>query len=278
MDTCKLPQELVDIIIDNINLDNSPWTLSSCSLVCRSWLPRTHRHFFYRIVLRPPKRPGDVSYSMRLYRVLLNSPHITNYIRELVVYEGHRLKGQDWIGIDQTLPLVLRRLTNLTTIEFRGLYWNVLPPDLMRSIRYVFQLPSLTFVDIHDARFANIDDFASLLCHTKGLTRLSLAEINIMEPQPHEYHEVEEEEQMLDSHRRRHIVNLHLALYNYPIFVGWLLQSPAEVSHIHTLHISGARQPHDENAINRLLRAIGSSLKHFHFCLPWSLFRFSECP
>jgi len=212
---------------------------------------------------------------MRLYRVLLSSPHITNYIRELVVYEGHRLKGQDWIGIDQTLPLVLRRLTNLTTIEFRGLYWNVLPPDLMRSIRYVFQLPSLTFVDIHDARFANIDDFASLLCHTKGLTRLALTEINIMEPQPHEYHEVEEEEQRLDSHRRRHIVNLHLALYNYPIFVGWLLQSPAEVSHIHTLHISGARQPHDENAINRLLRAIGSSLKHFHFCLPWSLFRFN---
>lgn len=278
MATCKLPQELIDIIIHNFHDD--PYALYSCSLVCRSWLPTSHRHFFYRIVLYPPNHPYErlieaVPYSMRLYRVLLSSPHIANYIRELKVYEGQKLKDQHWTETDQMLPLVLRKLTKLATMEFRHLNWDSFSLDLKRSISSVFELPSLTAVEIEDSLFANIDDFASLLSRTKGLARLSLADIGLysIEPLAHEDHGAEVEERSA-SHRQRHLVDLHLEISHHSVFVDWLLEarSPLDVTHIHTLYIMKHCKP-DTNAINQLLRAIGGSLKHLQLYTPWSRFR-----
>ncbi|KIM75061.1 hypothetical protein PILCRDRAFT_13876 [Piloderma croceum F 1598] len=278
MNTCKLPQELVDIIIRDFHDD--PYSLHRCSLVCRSWLPTSHRHFFYRVVLSPPnhpynRRPEAVPYSMRLYRVLLNSPHIANYIRELKVYEGERLKDQDWIETDQTLPLVLRKLTKLVKMEFRCLRWYPLSLDLRRSISSAFELPSLTTVEIDYGLFPNIDDFSNLLSRTKGLARLSLTDIRFhsTEPLAHEDREAVDEERSA-SCRQRHLTDLHLEIFYYSVFVDWLLEarSPLDVTHIHTLDIMKHYKP-DTNAINRLLRAIGSSLKHLQLYMVSSRFQ-----
>ena len=65
----------------------------------------------------------------------------------------------------------------------------------------------------------------------------------------------------------RHLLDLHLNLMSYSgssysVFVDWLLgpQSPLEVSHIRTLHVSRYGQS-DAHAVNKLLYAIGSLLR-----------------
>ncbi|KAF9651967.1 hypothetical protein BDM02DRAFT_322136 [Thelephora ganbajun] len=45
-----LPQEIVDLIIDQ--LQTSPSTLRSCSLVSRRWTARSQKHLFSRVVIR----------------------------------------------------------------------------------------------------------------------------------------------------------------------------------------------------------------------------------
>jgi hypothetical protein len=276
MNKCKLAQELIDAIIGDLHDD--AWTLRSCSLVCRSWLPTSHRHFFHRIVFSPPgkcyyRSPRDVSYrySKRLYRLLLDSPYVSNYIQELKVYEGQRLKGQAWIETDQILPFLLRRLTNLKRIEFLRLNWIALSLNLRRSICCVLELPSMRFVEIEHAYFANMEDFGSLLCRAEGLTGLSLTSIH-MNDMTHDDREVEEGEQRLDSHQQRHLVNLRLALGKHPVLVDCLLgsRSPWDVSHIRTLHILDFCRS-NANTINRLLHGIGRSLRHLQLYAPWDL-------
>src|ERR1700734_862645 len=78
-------QELINIIAGNLR--DPPRVLRRCSLVCSSWLQTSQRHLFRRIVLGPPnaryRRLGNISYSQRLYWLLLESPQIATYIQQL---------------------------------------------------------------------------------------------------------------------------------------------------------------------------------------------------
>jgi hypothetical protein len=192
------------------------------------------------------------------------------------VYEGQRVKGQAWIGSDQTLPLLLGLLKDLTRIELRRLEWNILPLDLRQSVCRVLELPSMTSFEIERSDFASMDDFTSLLSHAKGLTCLSLAEVSterrFLEPPSREDMKrgvIGKGQGFRSHHRRRHLLDLCLNLTGYSgsscsEFINWLLgpQSPLEVSHIRTLHVSHYSQS-DARAVNELLHAIGSSLRHF---------------
>ena len=281
MNRCKLPQELISIIIDDLN-DN--WVLRRCSLVCSSWLQTSQCHLFRRIVLRPPnrryaKRPGDISNSQKLHQVLLQSPHIATYIQELQVYEGQMLRDQDWIGTDQTLPLVLGMLTHLRRIELRRLQWSEFLPDLRQSICSVLERPSLVFLSIDVSDFASMDDFTSLLSPAGGLTGISFTNIDTSQSFV-EHPLLEDAGQSIEPkepdfrHRRSHLLDVYLKLNDYPKFFDWLLgpRSPWDVSRIHTLHISNFG-PRDVNAVNRLLHALSSSLRYFKLDVPtpWKL-------
>ena len=273
MDRCtQLPQELIDIVFEST--DDDEWTLRSCSLVCSSWLHSSRRHLFRRIVLLPPSCQYNSGsrpplYGQRLHNLLDRSPHIATYIRELQLYEGWSIRRQAWIGSDQSIPPVLGMLKGLKKIELRRLRWNDLPLAFRHSIRNILELPSLQFLEMELSDFASIDDFASLLSHAKGLTGLSLAEINIdysfREPLSLEdaNQELEATEQSVYSGNRRHLLDLRLMTIDCPKFVDWLLgpKSPFDVSHVQTLHITDLLVfPSVELIINRLLHAIGGSL------------------
>lgn len=75
--------------------------------------------------------------------------------------------------------------------------------------------------------------------------------------------EVGRQQGVCSNHQRRHLLDLHLHFMHYPSFINWLLgpQSPLEVSCIQTLDIS-RHGLSDVHAVNKLLRAIGSSLRH----------------
>jgi hypothetical protein len=269
----QLPQELIDTIIENLG----EWALRSCSLVCSSWLLSTRRRLFPRIVLVPPHNSGPrpLLYGQRLHNLLLKSPHIATYIRELELYEGQSIKDLAWIGSDQSLPLVLGMLKDLTRIELRRLEWNTLPPALRQSIQNVLALPSLQFLKMEHSNFASLDDFSALLSHAKSLTDLSLGDINthhrFWEPLSLEgsSQRRDAKEPEVYSHRRTPLLNLHLITDDFSWFVDWVLgsQSPLDVSRVHTLHLNYIC-PSAVHNVNRLLHAIGDSLKCFKFYPP----------
>jgi len=127
--------------------------------------------------------------------------------------------------------------------------------------------------------FASIDSFSSLLSHAEGLTYLSLIGVSthgLLKPLAHEDMEhgaVGKEQGVRSNHQRRHLLDLRLKSMDNSVFVDWLLgpQSPLEVSHIQTLHISFYGQS-DAHVVNKLLYTIGSSLRHFTLNVPnlWS--------
>ncbi|KAJ6588072.1 hypothetical protein B0H19DRAFT_900559, partial [Mycena capillaripes] len=48
----ELPQELVDMVVDNLH-DDIP-SLESCSLAARTFLASTRTHIFNKIEIKPP--------------------------------------------------------------------------------------------------------------------------------------------------------------------------------------------------------------------------------
>jgi hypothetical protein len=257
-----ISQELIDAIIDNIQ--DSKWDLRHCALVCHQWLHPSRRHLFKHIVLFPPcgrygRRPSDVPYSKRLHQVLLHSPHIVDYIKEVKVYEGQFIREQDWVSTDPTLPLLFRMLVKLERIQFHRLSWSEFPEDLRQSICFVLALPTLSILEIEKGHFNGMGEFKSFLSHAKGLTHLSLTEYvtwNAM------HGEMEIKGQVPEPLKQAHLVELHLELYNSSLaqFLDWLISpwSSFTVSRVTTLDIFS--DP-DGTAINPFLDAVGSSLK-----------------
>ena len=170
----RLPQELIDAIIKNCR--ENGWDIRNFALVCHQWLHPSRRHLFRHVRLDPPcgryhRRPTDVPYTKRLYSVLLKSPHLVEYIKEVKVYEGQKMRKQDWVSTDETLPLVLRMLVKLEKFQFHRLNWEDFSEDLQQSICFVLELPTLSTLEIDQGLLDG-----SFLCHAKYLTHLSLTE------------------------------------------------------------------------------------------------------
>jgi hypothetical protein len=159
-----------------------------------------------------------------------------------------------------------------------GLTWNDLSGDLRQSLCRVLELPSMAFVCISDARFNSMDDLKNFINHTRGLTGLSLHKICVP---PHslkvETEQGEDKKEMFERHPHSHLTFLDMGggdWNDWDYWNGWnslsfnLLLGPRShfgVSHIHTLHITVHSTECDR--ANRLLRAIGSSLKHLSVIL-----------
>jgi hypothetical protein len=255
----QIAAELIDAIIDNFS---HRWDLYSCALVCHEWLSSSRRHLFRHVDLFPPchrytRKSSDVPYSDRLYRVLIDSPNIVDYIKEVKVYEGQVIRSTD-----HTLPVLLRMLVKLEKLQFHRLNWTDFPEDLKQSICSVLELPTLSILEVEQGRFNGMGEFTSFLSHAKGLTHLSLTKHVTWSV----HDTVEPKGQVPEHLKQSHLVNLRLELYNESLaqFTKWLLspESPFAVSHIATLDISAAV---DGTIFNPLLQAIGGSLKRCRF-------------
>jgi hypothetical protein len=117
-----------------------------------------------------------------------------------------------------------------------------------------------------------MEDFANFINHARGLTGLSLNRINTsLFPQVYDNAKTEQGEadkDTLEPHHISHLNRLDMACSDNSVFVNWLLgpQPHLGVSQIHTLHISLPET--EDGSVNRLLRAIGNSLKHVSIILP----------
>ncbi|KAF8479951.1 hypothetical protein JB92DRAFT_3042059 [Gautieria morchelliformis] len=283
----SLGLEVIDEIIGHVDDkdDISHFHLRACSLVCRFWLPSTQRRLFRHIKFMPGLEQPAHAQIHRLNQVLLNSPHLISYILVLELLSTSRLPAYHpsgtpgWIALHNPLPPLLRKLTHVQKLKFPRLVWSLLPGDVRQSLCQVLELPSMAFVCV-DALFTRMDEFTNFINHARGLTGLSLNLIDVSwvprrwRPLETETKQGEDNEQRFERNRI-HLTNLDMRprwTHNHSVFINWLLgpRSHLGVSHIHTLHVW---LPATEDAsVNRLLRAIGSSLKHVSIIHPYGSF------
>ncbi|KIM35654.1 hypothetical protein M413DRAFT_32313 [Hebeloma cylindrosporum] len=161
----SLSQELIDEIIDvgvamedNICDDiwRSKWNfLSSCALVCRSFLPRSQQHLFSQIHLGDNlDRNKRVRGLRRLSRILQESPHIAGYVRELHL----KLPCDDntWVTEEFLFLSIMERIKESKgSLQKLTLLNHAYPKPLHDPAAFVthfsnrFISPFITFLDIH---------------------------------------------------------------------------------------------------------------------------------
>ncbi|KAF8512171.1 hypothetical protein JB92DRAFT_3117341 [Gautieria morchelliformis] len=267
MDHCRLPQEMVDAVLDNLRGDDGRIALLACSHVCHAWLPSSQRNLFRRISFGV-----DGGHNKRLCQALQSSPHLAKYIRELEV----RLPLDDASHATcQTLSVILDKLSELQRLTLCELVWHKLTVDLRQSLRRLLLVSPISFVKLDDMYFFSEDDFANLLRHAQGVTELSLGFCFWAQVDEEDQGE-QEDDPGLHLRERRHLNLLHFYAKrrNLYLYVDCLLgpRSPLEVSHIETLLIDDLMRPYRDvfkrDALHRLLRAIGSSLKHLQLYVP----------
>ncbi|KAF8510437.1 hypothetical protein JB92DRAFT_2940018 [Gautieria morchelliformis] len=271
-----LALELIDEIIGHVDEKDGlrRFDLRTCSLVCRFWVPSSQRRLFHRIKFKYPLwQYRELHAEIRqLDQLLLNSPHIANYIRVLKLPDmTYVSRFTDVRGLDEPLSPLLPKLTQVQKIEIHGLAWNDLrlERDLRQSLCKVLELPSVSFVCIYGAQFNGMDDFMNFISHARSLTCLLLyPDAMWMSQNPVALDDTQADD---NKHTERCCISrLDMRFRcNNPGSVSWLLgpRSHLDVSHIHTLHIYLPDEAKDDS-FNRLLCTIGSSLKHLCISLP----------
>lgn len=276
--TPRLPQELVDHIIDHLH--DAPLTLSNCSLTSRTWLPTSRLHIFSKIVFKasPLYTAPPNELCKRLYHLLTSTPDIISNIRELEICEGSPTGGAaspgcstTWVATERTLPPLLKMLTNLQRLEFGSrttLHWGILPLPLQSAIFYVFGLPSLRYVRLKSWSFPNFSDLTELLAFCQNLKGLALSDTRVCGDGEVDHGKeldiagADRLPESDDTHRCR-LDFLTIDHVDFGYLGYWLLsqRSTVEIKSLRELRVAHF---YDVTAVERLLMATGSSLEHFH--------------
>jgi hypothetical protein len=168
MNDGRLPQELVDAVIDNLHEDDDFDAVFACSLVCRKWVSSAQRHIFEVVIFNL-----DTDACKPLAQGLLDSPHLLGYIQHLCVsmctHDAEDLT-RAYEAIDQSLSVKvltkIRELSNLKSISITNLDLGRLTVDLCQSLREVLLLPSLTSLELAVVAFERIS-LVSLTFHAE---------------------------------------------------------------------------------------------------------------
>ncbi len=170
-----LPQEIVDLIVDEIGQDTA--TLKACSRVSRSWNASAQHRLFRRISVdikasRTRRKGYPTTYDMLRYR-----PHIVGYLRELTVgASAPQERKQD----ETRLRTLLGHTTRLKKLrlDLSGLAWQC-TPTILSTIRDG-PLASLTVLTLCGVTFKDTGQIKDVLrapC-ASGLKHLSLLDVS----------------------------------------------------------------------------------------------------
>ncbi|KAK0214276.1 hypothetical protein EDD85DRAFT_963141 [Armillaria nabsnona] len=167
----ELPQELIDLIIDELQTDIH--TLRASALAGRVFLHRARTHLFRQLVLAPPS-PAS---SLRKCRPPFSSPPLSvlRYVRKLrLIGLGNRDKEQ-WDPAE--LHTILDALTNLQELSIVNV--DALVLKLVQSALSSKPLDTL-FLNV--LRFEDRDGFYSLIRSFSRLKHLSLHQFQCDSP------------------------------------------------------------------------------------------------
>ncbi|KAJ6552255.1 hypothetical protein DFH09DRAFT_598051 [Mycena vulgaris] len=197
-----IPQEIVDLIVDNLH-DDIP-ALKSCSLAARTFVSSTRTHIFRKIEITPPPvGKNRQSPCQKLYKLLTSSPHIAPLVDELCVVlvgsetsfeydeEGQYLTEPHvtWIMAGRTLSLVLPLLDlrRISLVENSpadwnsagtfSMNWNKMGRTLKSALAEVFSSPNLEAVHLRGIVVESPCQLLSLFSEATSLKGLSLSRV-----------------------------------------------------------------------------------------------------
>ncbi|KAJ7652779.1 hypothetical protein DFH06DRAFT_533720 [Mycena polygramma] len=162
----SLPWELIDMIIDVVAVQKVKRiraNLAACSLVCRAWLYRSRRHFFYRCRLLLH------SQNIHGFAALIRSPLCTirSYVHQLSLRnDGHTPRQFD--GISD----VLAQLTKVTSLRLIGPVWAAHGAPPRRG--FMKSLPNVVDLEVDCADGGDVDHALQIFCAFPALATLSV--------------------------------------------------------------------------------------------------------
>lgn len=240
--------------------DPSLNSIKACSTVSKELLPLCRRHIFFSIQLSStePNREHNARLCRNLANLLRTSPHISQYIRELLILERgfHLSKSRDWILTDEeNLPYVLRNLPRLQILRLKTvarLQWSTLTTVQQASLLFTLASQELYKVEVFGLMglppailsFPNITDLAILL-----------ASFNPTLPP-----EISSPKARLESLQ----VEKFGVEKNTPhTFLDFVLQptSPIDLSRLKSLSILLRKEPEHKAAVQIVLQTCQSSLR-----------------
>lgn len=132
-----LPQEIIDHILDDAHIRHDIPTLSACTLVCSSWVPRSSCHLFK---LRPVKAEG-VLRLQELAATVQSSRRLALYVTAISIH----LRGDDAEAIQDTVKAISDIVSALYCLEDLFVYSH---PSVNSRLEYCDTL----FTQCHASR------------------------------------------------------------------------------------------------------------------------------
>ncbi|KAJ6620295.1 hypothetical protein B0H10DRAFT_2022170 [Mycena sp. CBHHK59/15] len=283
-----LPQELIDLVVDELR--NDPVILRECSYVSSSFRRSGQKCLFYHIRILPPLDDERPTLCQKLYDLLKASTHIAPYVKCMEVIEGHTdthetFNGpprRPWITVDQTLALILP-LLRLRQFSLRcyipvSLLASQLPTSLKASFRDVLRSPTLTSLDLGQV-ILTPSEFYFFLKGCTGLKELSLFNVAVYSALVSDGDQKETEVGL--NAPRSQLESLTIADSHGEILEHLLSpRSPMDLRYIHTLSLFGHI---DAAHLDDLLQRSDAALQHLSLREPYGtpmdfVFKPNQCP
>ena len=246
----KLPPELEDIILSYLYDDVE--TLSTCSLVHRSWVISAQSRIFHRITLL-------LVHVERFARLLRTSPHIAQYTKVLGVQDGPRWGTEPEFA--EIVSLVLPALKNVHAV---ALSWvNSIKLSNSAWMSFITNAPHIRSLCLNGCTFDTTPKFLSFVTAFPQLEVLELHCSGANE-------ETTATNDNIISHSRSPLLLRRLSLdhvSSVSAIVDGLVLAEA-TSSLKTFQLCDSSLTVEEAAsVGRLLLSAGSALEHLELSL-----------
>jgi hypothetical protein len=167
----NFPQELIDKIIDHVRWNElhrpGSGVMRTCSLISRTWLPRSRYHLFDHVTLRADRNQP------KLFLKLLGSLRgtIAPYVRHLELHEGRATSGWDKNWLNKGLP----QLAVMTAVESICIWHgNFEQLDDTAIAAWFSNLGRVTSLRLEYCSFSSPLQFINMLSSAPHIEHLSL--------------------------------------------------------------------------------------------------------
>ena len=270
MTNLNVPQELIDLLVDNIHDDRR--SLIKASLICRSWALATRPHLFRRAAFHIGFRPilhrydrNDLDVLPSFYRfrlldeIIQDRPSIAYSIHDVMISSDTNHQALLWNQSEPSITQILSRLHRVKSLTLRDIEWKCLSMQCRQSLVSIFSSPSLEHVDLH-AFNVELSIAFTLLGSAKNLKSVRVAHTPTVVSYDNCYFEQPTERIALRSLELGPQVE-QLALHMLEP------ESPIVISRLHHLRMTHVT---DVAACGQLLRAAGKSLEILELWAPTS--------
>ncbi|KAJ7031934.1 hypothetical protein C8F04DRAFT_1108654 [Mycena alexandri] len=179
-----LPQELVEIILDELPADDLG-SLSSCSMTCRVLATLARPRIFHTIRLMPPKTVDAQTQCQKFHKLLSFSAHLAPLVKDLRIVEGND-RDYDWNGMknagtswviksSRTLSLIFHvlKLKRLSIEAKPKLEWELMTRSLRAALKDA--TPGLEVIHLRGIATSAANELFSTIFQAEGLKSLSIS-------------------------------------------------------------------------------------------------------